>query len=127
MTKDELQLVLDALQDQYSVNRLPAITAIRKALAAPQGEPAAWREAVVVNLVREGVNKHRARELADHFSTIYPAPAPLSESEIERIAKESGASTYRNRTMPERPFQTFSPEQLAVFAAAIERHVRGTK
>jgi len=31
-------------------------------------EPNQWREMVVVSLVREGVNKHRARELADHFA-----------------------------------------------------------
>ena len=30
-------------------------------------EPSQWREMVVVSLVREGINKHRARELADHF------------------------------------------------------------
>jgi len=30
-------------------------------------EPSPWREMVVVTLVREGINKHRARELADHF------------------------------------------------------------
>ena len=27
-----------------------------------------WREMVVVSLVREGINKHKARELADHFA-----------------------------------------------------------
>ena len=31
-------------------------------------EPSAWRDMVVVTLVREGINKHRARELADHFA-----------------------------------------------------------
>jgi hypothetical protein len=34
---------------------------------APVQEPVAWMEMVVANLVREGVNKHRARELAEHF------------------------------------------------------------
>ena len=33
-----------------------------------QAEPTPWRDMVVVSLVREGVNKHRARELADHFA-----------------------------------------------------------
>ena len=33
-----------------------------------QAEPTPWRDMVVVTLVREGVNKHRARELADHFA-----------------------------------------------------------
>ena len=30
-------------------------------------EPTPWRDMIVASLVREGVNKHRARELADHF------------------------------------------------------------
>ena len=36
---------------------------------APVQEPVAWMEMVVANLVREGVNKHKARELAQHFYT----------------------------------------------------------
>lgn len=31
-------------------------------------EPTPWRDMMVVSLVREGINKHRARELADHFA-----------------------------------------------------------
>jgi hypothetical protein len=40
------------------------------------------RDAIVVNLLREGINKHRARELADHFISLTapPAqPAPVQE------------------------------------------------
>jgi len=44
-----------------------AIAALRKALAQPEQEPIQWRDMVVVTLVREGIDKHRARELADHF------------------------------------------------------------
>ena len=62
-----------------------AITALREALAEqaldkmaenarelgldyePAQEPAPLRDAMVANLVREGINKHKARELADHF------------------------------------------------------------
>ena len=33
----------------------------------PAQETAPLRDAIVVNLVREGINKHKARELADHF------------------------------------------------------------
>jgi len=36
--------------------------------AKPEQEPSQWRDMVVVNLVREGINKHKARELADHFA-----------------------------------------------------------
>ena len=38
-------------------------------------EPTPWRDMVVATLVREGVNKHRARELADHFAA---QPEPVS-------------------------------------------------
>jgi hypothetical protein len=34
----------------------------------PEQELSQWRDMVVVNLVREGINKHKARELADHFA-----------------------------------------------------------
>ena len=41
-----------------------------KALPVPvaQPEPTQWRDMVVVSLVREGIDKHKARELADHFA-----------------------------------------------------------
>jgi hypothetical protein len=35
--------------------------------------PASWMEMVTANLVREGVNKHKARELAEHFYGLAPA------------------------------------------------------
>jgi hypothetical protein len=38
----------------------------------PEQEPSQWREMVVVTLVREGINKHKARELADHFAAQRP-------------------------------------------------------
>jgi hypothetical protein len=42
----------------------------REALAQP--EPTPWRDMVVVSLVREGILKHKARELADHFAAQRP-------------------------------------------------------
>ena len=45
-----------------------AITALREALAQPEQEPSEWRDMIVATLVREGINKHKARELADHFA-----------------------------------------------------------
>lgn len=42
------------------------------ALAQPAQEPTPWRDMVVVSLVREGINKHKARELADHFAAQRP-------------------------------------------------------
>ncbi len=46
--------------------------------AAPV-QPVAWMEMVVANLVREGVTKHKARELAEHFYTTPPA-APIPDA-----------------------------------------------
>jgi len=45
-----------------------AITILREALEQPVQEPTPWRDMVVVSLVREGIDKHKARELADHFA-----------------------------------------------------------
>jgi hypothetical protein len=42
-------------------------------------------DVIVVNLVREGINKHRARELAEHFikhTTTPPQRKPLTDEEI---------------------------------------------
>jgi len=46
-------------------------TAKVKAMFTPpaaQPEPTPWRDMVVATLVREGIDKHKARELADHFA-----------------------------------------------------------
>jgi hypothetical protein len=50
-------------------------------------EPVAWRDVIAVNLVREGINKHRARELAEHFIKLTTPPAqpqrkPLTDEEF---------------------------------------------
>jgi hypothetical protein len=51
---------------------MAAHDALREALAQPKQEPTPWRDMVVVTLVREGINKHRARQLADHFAAQRP-------------------------------------------------------
>ena len=53
----------------------------------PAHAPVEWMEMVVANLVREGVNKHKARELADHFIGLATAPAwvSLTDEEIESL------------------------------------------
>jgi hypothetical protein len=63
--------------EQSKQNTTDSIAALRKALEQPeqQAEPTQWRDMVVVTLVREGINKHKARELADHFAA-QPEPPP---------------------------------------------------
>jgi hypothetical protein len=74
---------LEIMYIHYTQNRHvnDGITALRTALAQEHAmhelsrlgqeieqEPSQWRDMVVVSLVREGIDKHRARELADHFA-----------------------------------------------------------
>jgi uncharacterized protein YejL (UPF0352 family) len=78
MTKDEelKQLIEDLISAmEYHVEQTRpiysttvALQAAKEALKAqPTPVPASWMEMVTANLVREGVNKHKARELAEHF------------------------------------------------------------
>lgn len=61
---------------------------LRKALEQPEQEPTQWRDMVVVSLVREGINKHKARELADHFATP-PAAAQPEQTFYQPAANEA--------------------------------------
>ena len=86
MTKDEaIQQALVALGEFGYHGSSPrwerAVNDLRTALEQPPlpvQEPTPWRDMVVVSLVREGINKHRARELADHFVNFTLTP-PLPE------------------------------------------------
>ena len=82
-----------------------AITILREALEQPEQEPSQWRDIVVVALVREGVNKHRARELADHFAA-QPKQEPWRES----------ASDYERGVIDGRQMQAQSSVDKAVNA-----------
>ena len=46
----------------------------------PAQEPAPLRDAMVANLVREGINKHKARELADHFINLTNAQPAVPDA-----------------------------------------------
>jgi len=63
------------------------ITTLKAALAQSEQEPSQWRDMVVVSLVREGINKHKARELADHFATPPAAQRKsLTDDQLDEIA-----------------------------------------
>lgn len=42
-----------------------------ESLAQPKPTPAWWRDGLTATLMREGVNKHRAREIADGYWEAY--------------------------------------------------------
>lgn len=64
------QQALDAWDSPMGMKDLCVAMDTFRAALEQQAEPSQWRDMVVVNLVREGVNKHKARELADHFATL---------------------------------------------------------
>ena len=65
--------------------------ALYTAPPAAQPEPTPWRDIVVVALVREGIDKHRARELADHFAAQRPWVG-LTEKDWEYVKDSKGTS-----------------------------------
>jgi hypothetical protein len=55
---------------------------------APAPVPTSWMEMVTANLVREGVNKHKARELAEHFYGLAPTAQPAVPDAITNIGED---------------------------------------
>ena len=71
------QQALEALKSGMAFDKNAVVLQnLRTALEQLEQEPTQWRDMVVVTLVREGINKHRARELADHFAAP-PEQEPL--------------------------------------------------
>ena len=64
-----------------------AISALKAALEQPEQEPTPWRDMVVVSLVRKGIDKHKARELADHFAAERPWQG-LTDEEMSDIVAD---------------------------------------
>ena len=68
----------------------------------PAHAPVEWMEMVVANLVREGVNKHKARELAQHFYTsppaqpMHPEIKKMYEDYFDKCFRESSAAVPEN-------------------------------
>ena len=100
--KTQLQKCLAALEDLCECSKgicLPAeidftIETLRETLAKTDA-PTSWVEMVAVNLVREGVNKHKARELAQHFHSL------IQKDDVEPVAwmrpsKEGYDSAFRD-------------------------------
>jgi len=78
--QDETEVLFGELNDvTWSQDNASGygIEYVRATPTAAQPEPTPWREMVVVSLVREGIDKHKARELADHFAA-QPAQEPVA-------------------------------------------------
>ena len=92
----------------------------------PVQEPTPWRDMVVVSLVREGVNKHKARELADHFAT---QPLPVQEPKKRCCDHDSDCAIHNGNALPVGPCdcsQTFisSPDLGIVVTVSYQLAVR---
>ena len=66
-------------------------------IGQPAQKPVAWMEMVVANLVREGVNKHKARDLAQHFYNPPQRPwVGLTAEEAAECWTTSATQTWKN-------------------------------
>jgi hypothetical protein len=68
----------------------------------PVQEPTPWRDMVVVSLVREGINKHKARELADHFVNFTLTPPLLVQEPVawEQFYPSMGKGPFTTSPLP---------------------------
>ena len=83
MSKEAMKLALEAYikagignSTDFVLQKEAHDLAVEALAKQEQGEPLTMKmDVIVVNLVREGINKHRARELAEHFiKTATPQP-----------------------------------------------------
>jgi hypothetical protein len=127
-------------EQQTEVQRLIAlvraqqitIDKLEAALAQPEQEPVALQmDVIVVNLVREGINKHRARELAEHFIK-HITPPQRTEQEPVAFPRQAGDSTWiidtafiwrvKHTIDPNTPYDwTPSEEQIETVLLALEK------
>ena len=78
--REAMKMALEALEfyhsseDYFPTPASEALIALRTRLAAPEPEsktPAWWMDGLTATLMREGVNKHRAREIAVGYWEAY--------------------------------------------------------
>lgn len=68
------QRLLNAVEDGgHKSDVMAAADSLRAALAFAEhlDQPAWWRDGLTATLMREGINKHRAREIADGYWQAY--------------------------------------------------------
>jgi hypothetical protein len=98
MTKEILKQALEALESDNPYLGYLAAHAIRNALEEPGQEPTPWRDMVVATLVREGIDKHKARELADHFAA-QPEQEPVAR--VAEVHMSRYTLEWTNGPLPE--------------------------
>ena len=87
-------------------------------------------DVITVNLMREGINKHRARELADHFVNFtLPPPLPVQEPKKRCCDHDSDCAIHNGDALPVGPCdcsQTFisSPDLSIVVTVSYQLAVR---
>ena len=89
LPREVVELALEALEwswggEPMGTKELAAITALRAHLAAEQEKktPAWWMDGLAATLMREGVNKHRAKEIAKGYWEAY-CEVPIDEEQQE--------------------------------------------
>jgi hypothetical protein len=97
-----------------------------------QAEPSKWRDMVVVTLVREGINKHKARELADHFAA-QPEQEPVKLHEpvisawsLREVYFDEDGEPLMHRSPPaaQRPWVGLTDEEVAIASAEFDTRLK---
>ena len=91
-----------------------------------QEQQQAQLDVIAVSLMREGINKHKARELADHFVNFtLPPPLPeqrkpLTDEEIARTAAAANIEFDADYSLSDQTIYYIDAASLMGFARAIE-------
>lgn len=86
-----LESLSDRIDGRPAMETIESILMLTSSLTPPaQPAPASWTEMVTANLVREGIGKHKARELAEHFYGLaQPSPVqPVAWVDLLKQAEE---------------------------------------
>jgi hypothetical protein len=81
-------------------------TALKQPVQEPVQEPTHWRDMVVVSLVGGGINKHKARELADHFAA-QRVQEPVGE--VTEVSDNGFRCEFSQRLVVGTKLYTFPP------------------
>ena len=109
------------IDPEETIRKLKAKIARLVEKAQPAHVPASWMEMVTANLVREGVNKHKARELAEHFYSL-AQPAPYMAVSNDRMSVDPHTGNVSIGTVVQRTWVDLTDDEIDYIMAFVSPH-----
>jgi hypothetical protein len=108
--------VVQHLLDEYGLQFIDVVAAYREA-TQPEQEPVPveWMEMVTANLVREGIQKHKARDLAEHFYSLSQS-APYMAVSNDRMSVDPHTGNVSIGTVAQRTWVGLTGDEYAKLA-----------